>query len=65
MKNEYYDNKDLKEFYLILYDVSRDREFKKYFQCEYDMDRYILKLHYSTKLYIIKDSREGDLSYER
>lgn len=65
MENEYYKNKDLKEFYLVIYDVSRDREFKKYFDTEFDMDRYILKLHYSQKLYIIKDSREGDLSYER
>ena len=29
------------------------------------MDKFILKLHYSKRLYIIKDSREGDLSYER
>ena len=52
------------EYYLILYDVIKERQFKKYFDTEFEMDKFILKLHYSKKLYIIKDSREGDLSYE-
>lgn len=46
------------DLYLILYDVTTNREFKKIFNCEYDMDKFIRKLHYSRKLYIIKDSRK-------
>ena len=53
------------DLYLILYDKENKREFKKHFDTEFEMDKFILKLHYSKKLYIIKDSREGDLSYER
>ena len=29
MENEYYSNKDLREFYLVIYDASRDREYLK------------------------------------
>lgn len=46
------------ELYLILYDVTTNREFKKVFDLEYDMDKFIRKLKYSKKLYIIKDSRK-------
>lgn len=53
------------KLYLILYDVTTDKQFNKYFKCEYDMDKFVRKLHYSKKLFIIKDSREELLSYEK
>lgn len=55
----------MNELYLILYDTTTNKEFKKTFSCEWNMDKFIRKLHYSRKLYIIKDSREGDLSNEK
>ena len=55
----------MNELYLVLYDTTTKKEFKKYFHSEFQMDKFIRKLHYSTKLYIIEDSREGDLSYEK
>ena len=54
----------MKELYLVLFDITTHKEFKKYFASEFQMDKFKKKLHYSTKLYIIEDSREGDLSYE-
>lgn len=55
----------MKELYLVLLDITTYKEFKKYFASEFQMDKFKKKLHYSTKLYIIEDSREGDLSYEK
>lgn len=52
------------ELYLILYDITTNKEFKKTFASEFQMDKFKRKLHYSQKLYIIKDSREVDLNYE-
>lgn len=49
------------DLYLILYDVTTSREFKKIFSLEYDMDKFIRKLKYSKKLYIIKDSRKENM----
>lgn len=49
------------ELYLILYDVTTNREFKKIFNIEYDMEKFIRKLRYSKKLYIIKDSRKENM----
>ena len=51
--------------YLVLFDTSTEKQFKKYFRCEFDMDKFIRKLHYSKKLVIIKDSREEFLYYEK
>lgn len=52
------------ELYLIIYDVTTNKEFKKHFDNEYKMDKFIQKLHYSKKLYIIKDSRKEYMCYE-
>lgn len=51
--------------YLDLYDKTTKKQFRKYFICEFEMDKFKRKLHYSRKLVIIKDGREDDLSYER
>lgn len=57
--------KNNNELYLILYDTKTNKQFKKTFSCEWNMDKFIRKLHYSEKLYIIKDSREEFLSNEK
>lgn len=46
------------ELYLILYNSETNKQFKKYFKCEADMDKFKTKLTYSFKLFVIKDSRE-------
>lgn len=46
------------KLYLELYDITTKKTFKKYFDSEYEMDKFIRKLEYSRKLMIIKDSRE-------
>ena len=54
--------KDLKfELYLIIYNVETNTEFKKHFKCEFDMDKFRRKLTYSSKLFVVKDSREDYL----
>lgn len=46
------------KLYLILYDSVQNKEFTKYFNSEYEMDKFKRKLTYSFKLFVIKDSRE-------
>ncbi|MBO7692312.1 MAG: hypothetical protein J6T10_06720 [Methanobrevibacter sp.] len=53
------------KYYLILYDNSKDKQFIKYFDTEYELDKFKKKLHYSNKIYIIKDSRSVIFDYEK
>lgn len=43
--------------YLVLLDVDHKKQFRKYFDTEFEMDKFIRKLRYSKKLTVIKDSR--------
>ena len=54
------------KLFLILYDKTTKRTFKKFFKSEYEMDKFIQKLEYSDKLEIFKDSRDEyyDLYYK-
>lgn len=54
-----------KKYYLVLYDATKNKEFNKYFDTEYEMDKFKKKLHYSNKIFIIKDSRRVILDYEK
>lgn len=51
--------------YLVLYDVLKNRQFRKYFDTEHEMDKFKKKLQYSDKIYIIKDSRSVIFDYEK
>lgn len=51
--------------YLVLYDVLKNRQFRKYFDTELEMDKFKKKLQYSDKIYIIKDSRSVIFDYEK
>lgn len=44
------------EIYLILLDKETNKEFKKYFKCEFDKEKFKRKLRYSKKLIIIDEN---------
>lgn len=52
------------KLYLVLYNNINGKTFKKYFSCEFEMDKFIRKLKYSNKLQIVKDSREDIYDYK-
>jgi len=49
------------KYYLLLQIIDTGKQFFKYFETEFEMDKFKRKLRYSTKLMLIEDSR--DLSY--
>lgn len=53
------------KIYLYLWDTLSDKKFFKYFDTEYEMDKFKRKLQFSKKLVILEDSREMMLSYDR
>ena len=55
----------MNKLYLLLMDLTTKKQFFKYFDCEWDMDKFIRKLKFSRKLVIIEDSREMILDYDR
>ena len=44
--------------YLVLYNRETKKQFTKYFETEFEMDKFKRKLNYSKKLFIIEDSRD-------
>lgn len=46
------------KLYLVLYNRETKKQFTKYFDCEYDMDKFKRKLYYSKRLFVIEDSRD-------
>ncbi len=55
----------MNKLYLLLQVVDTKKQFFKYFETEYDMDKFKRKLKYSKKLFIIEDSREMIFDYDR
>lgn len=53
------------KLYLLLQDLNTKKQFFKYFDTEYDMDKFKRKLKYSKKIVIIEDSREMIFDYDR
>lgn len=51
--------------YLLLQNIETKRQFFKYFQTEYEMDKFKRKIKYSTKITIIEDSRDNIYDYMR
>lgn len=47
-----------RSLYLLLFDKQYNRSFKKFFTNEFEMDKYINKLQYSKRIYVIEDSRD-------
>lgn len=46
------------ELYLILYNCKYNKIWKRYFNCEFDMDKFKRKLNYIPYISVIEDSRE-------
>lgn len=49
------------KLYLLLQDITSGKQFFKYFETEYEMDKFKRKLKYSKRIMVVEDSR--DLSY--
>ncbi|MBQ7798707.1 MAG: hypothetical protein IJ371_06260 [Clostridia bacterium] len=49
----------MKNIYLVIYDYSTDKYFKKHFETEYEKDKFKNKLMFSKKLVVVKDSAEN------
>lgn len=47
-----------KKLYLLLQIIETGKQFFKYFETEYEMDKFKRKLRYSTKIMLIEDSRD-------
>ena len=51
--------------YLLLMNLVNKKQFFKYFDTEYEMDKFKRKLKFSKKLCIIEDSREMIFDYDK
>ena len=54
----------MNKLYLLLMDLTTNKQFFKYFETEYEMDKFKRKLKYSVKLEIIEDSRDNWVWYD-
>lgn len=52
------------KLYLLLQIIETGKQFFKYFETEYEMDKFKRKIKYSNKLMLIEDSRELNLNYD-
>ena len=57
----------MSKLYLLLMDLTTNKQFFKYFETEFEMDKFKRKLKYSKKLMVIEDSRDnwGYVDYDR
>lgn len=55
----------MNRLYLLLQSVDSKKQFFKYFETEFEMDKFKRKLKYSKKLIIIEDSREMIFDYDK
>lgn len=53
------------KLYLLLMNRESKKQFFKYFDTEYEMDKFKRKLKFSRKLAIIEDSREMIFDYDK
>lgn len=53
------------KLYLLLMNRDTKKQFFKYFETEFEMDKFKRKLKYSEKLVIIEDSREMIFDYDK
>lgn len=52
------------KLYLLLQNIELKKQFFKYFETEYEMDKFKRKLKYSSKIMIIEDSRDTEVLYD-
>lgn len=48
----------MNKLYLVLFNRETKKQFTKYFETEFDMDKFKRKLHYSKRLFVVEDSRD-------
>lgn len=53
------------KLYLYIWDPLSNKKFFKYFDTEFEMDKFKRKLHFSKKLVILEDSREMIFDYDK
>lgn len=53
------------KLYLLLQIIETGKQFFKYFDTEYEMDKFKRKLRYSNKIMVIEDSRDMMYDYAR
>ena len=49
------------KIYLVLYNKETKKQFKKYFDSEYQRDKFLRKLKYSKKIILIEDPFDYEL----
>ncbi len=54
----------MNKLYLLIMDLRTNKQFFKYFETEYEMDKFKRRIKYSNKLMIIEDSRELNMNYD-
>ena len=46
------------KIYLVIYNRETNKQFVKYFETEFEKDKFKRKLHFSKRLFIIEDSTD-------
>ena len=54
----------MKKLYLLVINLDTKKQFFKYFDTEWEMDKFKRKLKYSKKLMVIEDSRDLEMNYD-
>ena len=49
----------MNKLYLLLMDLTTNKQFFKYFDTEFEMDKFKRKLKFSKKIEVIEDSRDN------
>lgn len=52
------------KLYLLLQDITSGKQFFKYFETEFEMDKFKRKLKYSKRIMLIEDSRDLNYGYD-
>lgn len=48
----------MNKLYLVLFNRETKKQFTKYFETEFEMDKFKRKLYFSKRLFVVEDSRD-------
>ena len=54
----------MNKIYLVLFNIETKKTFNKYFETEFEKDKFKRKLKYSKRLFVIEDSSDIHYTYE-
>lgn len=54
----------MNKIFLVLFNIENKKTFNKYFDTEFEKDKFKRKLKYSKKLFVIEDSTDIHFTYE-